>query len=467
MLIRMLQARKTRLSLAALAGSILVAQSTFAQSLYTGSEPHPVIPPPRPIYGQASQTPSPEETPRIAQTPQSPQIPITPPGGYPPGEAAAPVPMGKSGSYGGAMPAPPTMPPSFYENVQPGTEGALPPTAPTPGAAGTPSGFESALTPGFGGAGGGETAMIADNPGYIDSAIVRSRIRVRFDANYDDTSPDKAEFFYAKCGCFASPLTLKTNPSVWDRNARGPEHRLGTQGVSQFSGNPHLNYQELATYLEYAPIVHFSAFIEVPARFLQAALIRDTAGFSDVNMGFKYALVANPNQYYTFQFRTYAPTGAANLGLGTGHVSFEPALLVFQRLTDRLYFNGEFRDWIPVGGSNFEGNVLRYGLGLTYNIVLTDRFRVAPVNEVVGWTILNGKEFVQTPEMPLGVVQHVAGQSIANEKIGLRFGIGDYSAAGGGSALNDRHSLYVGYGRALTGDHWYKDTFRLEYNFWF
>ena len=58
-------------------------------------------------------------------------------------------------------------------------------------------------------------------------------------------------------------------------------------------------------------------------------------------MGFKYALIANPNQYYTFQFRTYVPTGDSYQGLGTGHASLEPALLVFQRLTDRLYFSGE------------------------------------------------------------------------------------------------------------------------------
>ncbi|MBV8607041.1 MAG: hypothetical protein JO034_06230, partial [Singulisphaera sp.] len=45
--------------------------------------------------------------------------------------------------------------------------------------------------------------------------------------------------------------------------------------------------------------------------------------------------------------------------------------------------------------------------------------------------------------------------------------LGNYSQSGGGSALNDRHSLYVGYGHAITGDHWYKDMLRLEYNFWF
>src|SRR5205823_5370400 len=171
-------------------------------------------------------------------------------------------------------------------------------------------------------------------------------------------------------------------------------------------------------------------------------------------------------EYYTFQFRTYAPTGAPNLGLGTGHVTLEPALLVFQRLTDRLYFSGEFRDWIPIQGTNYAGNILRYGAGLTYNIVLTEHLRIAPVNEVVGWTILGGKELIPDPQT-ISRVRSVAGQTIVNEKIGVRIGLGNYNQAGGGSGLNDRHSFYVGYGQALTGDHWYKQDIRAEYNFWF
>jgi hypothetical protein len=355
-----------------------------------------------------------------------------------------------------------------------------------PGAGGAAAfgGFGSAFTPGAFGAGGGETLAIADNVGYIDSAIVRSRVRVRFDANYDDTSPDKAEFIYAKCGCFANPRNfLKPNGTFslgsafakgYDPKARGPQHNFfpSAHNVGAFSGQASINYQEVATYLEYAPARNFSAFIELPARFLQGTLGPHTAGFSDLNLGSKYAFIANPDQYYTFQFRTYAPTGNSYQGLGTGHVSLEPALLVFQRLSDRLYFSGEFRDWIPVGGSNFAGNVLRYGVGLTYNIVLTDHFRIAPVNEIVGWTILSGREFVMGTAADLlgpngGVVNNVGGQTIVNEKIGLRIGVGNYGQPGGGSALNDRHSFYVGYGTAMTGDQWYRNTFRLEYNFWF
>ena len=66
---------------------------------------------------------------------------------------------------------------------------------------------EGAFDPGFSGGqfaaldGGG--LAIADNAGYIDSAIIRSRIRMRYDVGYGLSSPDRGEFFYAKCGCFA------------------------------------------------------------------------------------------------------------------------------------------------------------------------------------------------------------------------------------------------------------------------
>ena len=91
---------------------------------------------------------------------------------------------------------------------------------------------------------------------------------MRFDANYDDTSPDKAEFFYAKCGCFANSRKRRGSHCL----THGPavqNTRSGSSGVSQFSGQPSLNYQEVATYLEYAPTLRFSGFIELPARFIQ------------------------------------------------------------------------------------------------------------------------------------------------------------------------------------------------------
>jgi hypothetical protein len=173
----------------------------------------------------------------------------------------------------------------------------------------------------------------------------------------------------------------------------------------------------------------------------------DADGFSDLNFGFKAAAIACEDEYLTFQFRTWVPTGDGGRGLGTDHVSLEPALLYYRKLSDRLSVEGEFRGWIPINGTDFAGNVLRYGVGLWYVVLEGCNWRLAPVGEVVGWTVLNGKEL----DLASGAVLDAAGDTIVNAKLGARAWFGDHN------------SLYVGYGRALTGAVWYKDIVRVEY----
>jgi hypothetical protein len=412
---------------------------------------------------------------RVAQTPQSPYLP-SPSVGAEAGGAPAPE---ASVSPGAGAPAPS----GFGEGSAAMTE------ALGPGAGGATGNFPS-FTPGQSAALGGSTLSIADNAGYIDSAIIRTRFRQRYDSAYDLNRPDRAEFFYPKCGCFGNISNFAQFLSIgnaggmpvlnglgaarragYDPRALGPQHPHNRPRAAS-GGESRIDYQEVASYLEIAATPTTSGFIEVPARFLNPTLNRNTYGFSDINLGFKHAFVAEPDRFYTFQFRTYVPTGSGERGLGTNHASLEPALLVFQRLSDRLYFSGEFRDWIPIHATDFGGNVLRYGAGLAYNMVLTDRVRIAPVNEFVGWTVLSGKQLNPGSADPNIIVPNsgqvsAAGETIVNYKIGLRVGFGQYNNPGGGSGLNDRHSFYFGYGHALTGDHWYRDILRVEYNLWF
>jgi hypothetical protein len=245
--------------------------------------------------------------------------------------------------------------------------------------------------------------------------------RLRFDAAYDDNRPDRAEFFYAKCGCF--------------RGSPGPP--LGESSV---------NFQDVSAYLEVAFGNRFSAFVEVPVRFLDPELNRVSDGLADSNAGFKWAFVACEDRYLTFQLRTYIPSGNSERGLGTDHVSLEPALLAYQSI-NRLVLFGEFRDWIPIGGTDFAGNVLRYGAGFGYQVYHSPHLRVTPITEFVGWTVLGGKEFL----FPENVTKDAAGDTIVNVKLGGRVDFGE------------RSSIYVGYGRALTGTVWYKDIVRAEY----
>jgi hypothetical protein len=287
--------------------------------------------------------------------------------------------------------------------------------------------------------GGGTVAM--DAAGYIDDAIPRSMIRLRFDAAYDDNRPDRAEFFYAKCGCFRAA-------SNFTQRAPGPP--LPETSV---------DYQEISTYIEYAASDRVSGFINLPVRFINPEQNRDFTGFGDMDFGAKLAFVANTDTYLTFQGRVYVPTGDAFKGLGTRHTTLEPALLLYQRLSDRIAMQAELRDWIPVGGTpDWEGNVIRYGFGFDYLLYNRTNFRILPVVELVGWTVLGGQELAAASPV-FTAPQSADGDTIVNAKVGVRVGFGAMEERG----MLSRSDLYVGYGRALTGDVWYKDILRVEF----
>jgi len=261
--------------------------------------------------------------------------------------------------------------------------------------------------------------------GYIDSALPLSQFRLRYDAAYDFQRTTRSEFFWAR----------SINPGV-----PRPETRV--------------DYQEVSAYLEYAPAQRLSLFIEGPYRFLNPQLNDNTSGFGDMNTGFKWAFLDECDWTATFQLRTYIPTGAASRGLGTHHVSLEPALLAQYRVSEKLRLEGELRYWVPIGGTDFAGDVIRYGLGVSYGQRNPDGFWLTPVVEFVGWTALGGKELV--PLSPtLFVVQGASGDTIVNGKLGVRFGFGSHA------------DVYAGYGRALTGATWYTDTFRVEFRLLF
>ncbi len=357
----------------------------------------------------------------------------------------------------------------------------------------------------FAGVGGGDFAIASSAGGsanggvggYIDSAIPRTTFRIRFDAGYGLSDPSRAEFFYPACGCLRlfgndasargpvhgvpnifrtseGTIRLLTIPDLESRLPQGVPLRdprtgafnLNAAGVSPIAGGAenNIDYQEYVPYFEYAPNARTSFFVETPIRAINGRFINNAEGFSDIRTGFKYAFVARPDRFLTFQTKLYIPTGSGNRGLGTSHPSIEPGLLTFRQVSDRTFVFGEVRDWIPIQASDFGGNVLRYGAGVTHNLYQTSRFRIAPVVEFVGWTVLSGQtlDFTQSD-----ITRSAAGDTILNGKYGVRIGIGDYFSGGGASPLNDRHSLYIGYGNAFTGNHWYEDIFRIEYQIFF
>lgn len=271
---------------------------------------------------------------------------------------------------------------------------------------------------------GGSTSV-----GYIDPAPLMNQVRFRFDAAYDNPTPDWAEFFYPKTGRLGGP---------------GPEEPETS-----------VNSQELNLYAEHVFAENLiSGFFEIPLRMIDPEFNPHASGVSDLSAGARVSLYDDERQQLTFQFRTTVPTGDAGRGLGTDHVTLEPGMLYLRQLAPGTSLEAEFRNLIPIAGSDgWTGNILRYGVGIGHRLIEADRFYVTPVFEAVGWSVLEGKTF--DPVL-------VAGRDLPSTVINLKFGTRIGSGSGDGASASGK-SLYLGYGRAVTGQRWYEDVFRAEF----
>jgi hypothetical protein len=291
--------------------------------------------------------------------------------------------------------------------------------------------------------------------GYIGDGVVRSQLRVRFDAGFEITDPDRAEFFYAKCGCFGR---LPLGNANRDLDAPGPGPGIAND----------IDFQQLYLLGEAAVLPRVSLFAELPFRWLKPQSFvtgraccppgdfSDSPGVSDLAMGAKLGLVATSNGHFTAQMQLRAPTGDAAKGLGTDHWSVEPALLFGQWLTDRVSVEGQAGLVIPTDGSaglpasgsdKYSGSVFYYGIGPSFEVYSGDQLRFSPVVELVGWRVLGGFQASDFAD--------VTGTNIVNLKIGGRI------------TMRDQSSIYVGFGRAVTDAAWYQDILRVEYRYSF
>jgi hypothetical protein len=283
--------------------------------------------------------------------------------------------------------------------------------------------------------------------GYIDDASIESRLRVRFDAASGNTAPDRAEFFYAKCGCFTQ---LDPAHVYYDPDAPGPREGAASD----------VRFQQLNVWGEYAFGNFVSVFGQLPVRWLQPQSFiagtgpgfSDHSGLGDLRAGAKIGFAPAVDQTLTAQVQFHFPTGDASKGLGTDHASVEPGLLYQVHLAERATIESQFGIWLPFGGSagvpisvdeDFSGRVLTYGIGSGFDLLNRGSVQLGPVVELVGWRVLGGYQAVDID---------ADGTNIVNLKIGGRL-----SLAG--------NSIYVGYGFALTDEVWYDDILRFEYRY--
>ncbi|HUE84602.1 MAG TPA: hypothetical protein VMO26_00845, partial [Vicinamibacterales bacterium] len=151
--------------------------------------------------------------------------------------------------------------------------------------------------------------------GYINDAGIQSQVRLRFDAGTGIDAPDRAEFFYAKCGCYRF---LPADHPAFDPDAAGPGPGITTT----------LNFQQVYAQAEFGFGDRVSVYGELPVRWIQpqgflpdTGAFPDQSGLSDLRAGLKWALVADDSRYLTLQLQGNFPTGDGLKGLGVEHFS--------------------------------------------------------------------------------------------------------------------------------------------------
>jgi hypothetical protein len=284
--------------------------------------------------------------------------------------------------------------------------------------------------------------------GYIADSSIESYVRVRFDSGFNNKTPDRAEFFYAQCGCNSA-------------TAPGP----GAPGAGDLANK--LNFQQLGFDVQYAATPRIAVFASIPTRFVQPqSFLGQTfkpplpntfvsqSGFGDIRAGVKAAILTDEEKTLTGQFQIYFNSGDAKKGLGTAHGSIDMALLYYQRVAPKVAIESQFGDVHPTGGStaptgaSYAGDVLYYGIGPSFEVYRTPRLVFAPVVELVGWHV-NGGQVQDSGNLGS------ASTNIVNLKFGAR------------TTFDERNSIYVGYGHALTDAVWYTDILRIEYRYSF
>ena len=270
----------------------------------------------------------------------------------------------------------------------------------------------------------------ADVAFFQDSARPVTQMRLRWDTGWDMLTPDRAEYFWAR--------------------EKGP---LGPNAVARF-----LNYRELTMYTEGA-IDKIGVFVEQTYREvgLHASPISPTpdttfSGFGDLNIGTKTLLLDCDLMQFAFQFKTFIPVGSAGKGLGTGHVSLEPAFLMTLHLAPDTYLQMEAAYWIPVGGDSlYQGNVFHSHIAV--NQVLWRLCRdvvLVGTMEFNEWSIINGNFTDPGTGNPVR-----ARDTIFSLGPGARFVICDRIDLGAGTAF------------AVTGDRWAEELVRAEFRWRF
>ena len=183
-----------------------------------------------------------------------------------------------------------------------------------------------------------------------------------------------------------------------------------------------------------------SFFVEMPYLSIDPELVQHAAGFTDMNLGTKSLLYDCELLQLTFQMKTYLPTGNFIKGLGNGHVTLEPSVILNVKCGPDSY--------VPVAAGRVDSAAAATRSTpapscTTTSVTITSCAGRSPTLRIIGTLEFNGWSFQDGAytDPILGPYQQSSGNSYLSVGPGFRWFICDKIDFGIGSTCPDQGRL--------------------------
>jgi hypothetical protein len=284
---------------------------------------------------------------------------------------------------------------------------------------------------------------------FADYARPRTVTRIRYDNLESMTTPDRNQFWIMQAA---------------------PKKMMAPHAPSTID-NVRMRLQQVYLYQE-AAAGSGSFFVEIPYRQINPNFEPTQAGFGDINFGIKSLIYDRELLQISTQLRTYMPSGNFGNNLGNGQFAIDPSILTSLKLSPTTYFQGQFGNWIPLGGPgdvtipHSNGNKLAGGIF----------YSLMSLNQVL-WYPRQDSPLIATLEMDVWSFENGGfTEAIQKDKSGKLKTIqiekgGGVSYFNIGPGLRQSICNRLDFGGALTfatgTQHWAQPWFRFEVRFLF
>jgi hypothetical protein len=326
----------------------------------------------------------------------------------------------------------------------------------------------------------GHWTPIQDAAFFVDSVRPTTQMRLRVTSAWDFTNPDRGEWFMARFNtvpenqigpgnpCAPPNIPGKGPHTIWQRADYGDLSVYMESGTDKASISVETSYREIdpsTSALE--PLVGTVPGVPVGGVLSPACKV---SGFADTIIGAKSLILDCELIQIGLLFKTYIPSGNFTAGLGTGHVSLEPGVLIGLNLAPTWYLQFQTAYWIPIAGDPlYQSNVWHTHLSLNHTLwAPCHDFQIIGTLEASEWTFFQGS-YTGTDFLffvaPGSAVPNTAG-TLAPVALGA--GACMVSVGPGVRAfLCDKIDIGVGTHFAVTGSHLEGEMIRADFRWRF